>query len=128
MVPWRLQPQYAGKRGRDQSEKHSRIGENKHGQERSNSAEVANRPANVVEETGSGNSSDGKGCRSDCTVHGPLTHEEELSSLGYQTFQRYYNVFRKGELGALVRTATPTMNIVEEYYDHENWCVLVEKA
>ena len=49
------------------------------------------------------------------------------SEHGYQTFQRYYHVFRQGELTRLF-AKVPFVRVVEEYYDHENWCVLAEKT
>lgn len=142
MVPWRLQPHYAGRCDKDQEEKDK--GKASQGR-RIHSAEPTNKLQSVSGESGSSCKDDDERCGSDCSVSSPLTpskqadasvaqlsteltHEEELGRLGYQTFQRYYHVFRKGELGALVHSATPTMNVVEEYYDHENWCVLAEKA
>ena len=129
MVPWRLQPQYAKRRGRDQLEKHRGVDKSESSQERRvNSAERTNIPGSTLQEPGHGSNNDDKGCGSDCSIHGPMTHEENLAHLGYQTFHRYYHVFRKGELGDLVHMAIPTANVAEEYYDHENWCVLAEKA
>ena len=51
----------------------------------------------------------------------------ELASLGYKTFQRYYHVFCRNELTKLF-LRVEGMNVVEEFYDHENWCVLAEKT
>ncbi len=56
----------------------------------------------------------------------PTAQPPSLSQQGYQTFQRYYHVFRQGELSELVRKL-PRVNVREEYYDHDNWCVLAEK-
>lgn len=58
---------------------------------------------------------------------GSSPHPPSLSQQGYQTFQRYYHVFRQGELSDLVGRL-PNMSVVEEYFDHENWCVLAEKS
>lgn len=129
MVPWHLQPQYAGRRCRDEVGKHRGVdkGETSQGR-RANSAETADRPESVLQETEHSTSDDDKGSRSDHSIHGPVTHEDNLTRLGYQTFQRFYHVFRQGELGSLVHLATPTADIVEEYYDHENWCVLAKKT
>ena len=50
-----------------------------------------------------------------------------LEEQGYQTFQRYYHVFKKGELTQLL-ARVPGVTVMEEFYDHENWCVLAEKT
>lgn len=47
------------------------------------------------------------------------------------TFQRYYHVFVKGELEDLVQRAAVDgcgFDIVENYYDRSNWCVILEKV
>ena len=49
-----------------------------------------------------------------------------LVEQGYQTFQRYYHVFRKGELSRLF-SGLEGVGVLEEFYDHENWCVLTKK-
>ena len=49
-----------------------------------------------------------------------------LSALGYKTFQRYYHVFCRSELTKLF-SQIEGVGVLEEFYDHENWCVLVEK-
>ena len=130
MVPWHLQPRYAAGHGRDQLEKHSGVDRSKSSQERgASSVELADRPGSTWHESGHCASGDVKDYRSDCSIlRASVTHEENLIRLGYHTFLRYYHVFRKGELGDLVRSATPNASIVEEYYDHENWCVLAEKT
>ena len=51
----------------------------------------------------------------------------ELATLGYKTFQRYYHVFCRNELTKLF-LRVEGMSVVEEFYDHENWCVLAEKT
>ena len=48
------------------------------------------------------------------------------SELGYTTYQRYYHVFREGELVDLVQRVGE-LRVQEEFYDHENWCVLASK-
>ncbi len=50
-----------------------------------------------------------------------------LSQQGYQTFQRYYHVFRAGELSELMGRLR-NVSVQGEYFDHENWCVLAEKV
>ena len=42
------------------------------------------------------------------------------------TFQRYYHVFKEGELPGLVANVSQ-LEISESYYDHENWCVLAKR-
>lgn len=49
-----------------------------------------------------------------------------LKEQGYQTFQRYYHVFRQGELVELISKTTGLL-VVEEFFDHENWCVISKK-
>lgn len=64
-----------------------------------------------------------KGCaESDSTS----TTRPNLAELGYRTFNRYYHVFQKGELVRLF-AQVPCALVREEFYDHENWCVLAEK-
>jgi SAM-dependent methyltransferase len=41
---------------------------------------------------------------------------------------RYYHVFEKGELEALVSKATSQAKVESSYYDHSNWCVVVRKV
>ena len=50
-----------------------------------------------------------------------------LAAQGYQTFHRYYHVFQKDELSALFNEVGG-VRVVEEFYDHENWCVVAEKV
>ena len=45
----------------------------------------------------------------------------------FQTFQRYYHVFRQYELTTLFNEVGG-VNVIEEFYDHENWCVIAEKV
>lgn len=41
--------------------------------------------------------------------------------------RRYYHVYREGELENDVNNIT-ALRLVESYYDHQNWCVIVEKV
>ncbi|ELU13622.1 hypothetical protein CAPTEDRAFT_19467 [Capitella teleta] len=41
--------------------------------------------------------------------------------------KRYYHVFREGELGGLIETFIPEMEILESFFDHSNWCVVAQK-
>ncbi|CAN8068810.1 unnamed protein product [Agarophyton chilense] len=40
--------------------------------------------------------------------------------------QRYYHVYRQGELEHEL-SQVPHAHILQSYYDHQNWCVLLEK-
>ena len=51
---------------------------------------------------------------------------QRLEEIGYQTFQRYYHVFRQGELVELF-SKLDNVEVVEEFFDHENWCVVARK-
>ena len=44
--------------------------------------------------------------------------------------KRFYHVFKHGELEMLIEEAAKTIvgsRIVHSYYDHGNWCALVQK-
>lgn len=58
-----------------------------------------------------------------CTDH---THIDELHQLGYVTYQRYYHVFCEGEL-SLLCGRVHCLKLLSSWYDHDNWCVLMEK-
>ena len=45
---------------------------------------------------------------------------------GFQTYYRYYHVFREGELVKLCERVAGVC-VVDSWLDHENWCVLLEK-
>lgn len=49
---------------------------------------------------------------------------QDLKQQGYVTYQRYYHMFKEGELGRLFRHHLKGVEVEKEYYDHENWCVL----
>ena len=53
--------------------------------------------------------------------------EEHLQKLGYRTYQRYYHVFKKGELRELFALAAQPVTVTEDYYDHDNWCAVAVK-
>ena len=52
------------------------------------------------------------------------TQKKTMSKL----FQRYYHVFRAGELVKLAQDGIPSAIVLKEYYDHGNWAVILEKA
>ncbi len=44
--------------------------------------------------------------------------------------KRFYHVFKHGELELLIEEASKTIvgsKIVKSYYDHGNWCAIVQK-
>lgn len=43
----------------------------------------------------------------------------------YILIKRYYHVFKKGELEDLIKDLP--IKIVDTYYDHANWCVVIKK-
>ena len=45
---------------------------------------------------------------------------------GTVVFQRYYHLFRKGELEELA-AQSPTVSSVMTFYDKDNWCTVLEK-
>ena len=51
----------------------------------------------------------------------------QLTDLGYKTYYRYYHVFRDKEL-VRVCECVPNVRVVEHWYDHENWCILLERT
>jgi len=52
---------------------------------------------------------------------------KSLEEQGYATYQRYYHVFKAGELASLVE-GVPELKVKQEFYDHENWCVVAIKT
>ena len=43
---------------------------------------------------------------------------------------RFYHVFKRGELEILIEEASKTLaesKIIKSYYDHGNWCAIVQK-
>ena len=44
------------------------------------------------------------------------------------TYKRFYHVFREGELTHLIEKYVDCLHVVEEFYDHANWCVIAEKV
>lgn len=44
-----------------------------------------------------------------------------------ETQQRYYHVFEKGELKLLV-SDMEGIQVLDEYYDEGNWCLILEKT
>ncbi|XP_071990509.1 probable tRNA methyltransferase 9B [Engystomops pustulosus] len=40
---------------------------------------------------------------------------------------RYYHIFKQGELSDLIEQCIPELRVVQEFFDHSNWCVIAEK-
>lgn len=63
-------------------------------------------------------------------VHGGSSVESPpsaSSTTGPVVFQRYCHVYRSGELSDLALEAAPDADIVEEYPDTGNWCLILRK-
>ncbi|CAH1776555.1 unnamed protein product [Owenia fusiformis] len=43
-------------------------------------------------------------------------------------YQRYYHVFKKGELVRLIEKHVKELEVLESYFDHANWCVIARKV
>ena len=56
-----------------------------------------------------------------------INSSDQLQQLGYRTYQRYYHVFKKGELTELFALSRQPVTVHEDYYDHDNWCVIAVK-
>lgn len=158
MVPWHLQPKYTpGGAVKSSSERNRQPAGKKQGKSERKEEEVVMvvRPSACADGTSSGNegtcsSSDSEALKlshaagNAGTVPIPPTQQQlesdgvshntencpqkpVLADLGYTTYQRYYHVFRKGELVGLFQKV-PELHVEEEFYDHENWCVLAVKC
>ena len=57
----------------------------------------------------------------------PLGHGEKVAEKNSVVYQRFYHMFVKGETESLMELAGGN-NVVEIYYDKENWCVIAEKV
>ncbi|XP_075055089.1 putative tRNA methyltransferase 9B [Mixophyes fleayi] len=40
---------------------------------------------------------------------------------------RYYHIFKQGELRDLIEHYVPELHVVQTFFDHSNWCVIVQK-
>lgn len=56
-----------------------------------------------------------------------LTVEGAATAQGTVVFDRYYHLFRAGELEALV-AAVPGARLAASFYDRDNWCAVLEKV
>ena len=46
----------------------------------------------------------------------------------FDTYMRYYHVFREKELKELVEKHVSNVTVVDSYYDHDNWCIAAVKV
>ncbi|KAM4808618.1 putative tRNA methyltransferase 9B [Rhinophrynus dorsalis] len=53
--------------------------------------------------------------------------DQETDTCDFKAYMRYYHVFREGELGSLLETDVPELQIISTSYDHGNWCIIAEK-
>lgn len=56
-----------------------------------------------------------------------MSSPPSLEAQGFRTFHRFYHVFQRGELATLFNEVGG-VRVVNEFYDHENWCVVGEKV
>lgn len=65
-----------------------------------------------------------------CVRPFPMSSYEPDSSIVNPSNQRFYHVFKHGELEMLIDEAAKSINgirILHSFYDHGNWCVIVQK-
>lgn len=56
-----------------------------------------------------------------------LAESDSGKKVRSRLFQRYYHVFCAGELVKLIQDGVPSAIVLNEYYDHGNWAVVLEK-
>lgn len=56
-----------------------------------------------------------------------LAESDSPKKVKSKLFQRYYHVFCAGELVKLIQDGVPSAIVLNEYYDHGNWAVVLEK-
>ncbi|KPP62465.1 putative methyltransferase KIAA1456 [Scleropages formosus] len=52
--------------------------------------------------------------------------KEEVKAI--DSYLRYYHVFKEGELLELIENHVEELHILQNYFDHANWCVVAEKV
>ncbi|XP_038674708.1 probable tRNA methyltransferase 9B isoform X1 [Scyliorhinus canicula] len=58
-----------------------------------------------------------------------VSAKDKKDQINYNsTCLRYYHVFKQGELIELIEKYTEGLQVIQTYYDHANWCVIVEKV
>ena len=123
MVPWHLQPRYSTASSSPEasaSGEESRRKKMNKKQRAERRREREGRHRDTEDKSGI-NLKEGFGHVTSKGDH--VTLEEE----GYETYQRFYHVFKKGELGSLFNEVGG-VKVLEEFYDHDNWCVVAEKV
>lgn len=120
MVPWHLQPKYTGKAAADtkgvkvaRKQRRGRVSQE-------GDAVCSTRMKDR------GNATAAQTPTPEAGVQSEGGQKARVSDLGYTTYQRYYHLFREGELVDLVHR-TPGLSVEQDFYDHENWCVLAAK-
>ncbi|XP_041054523.1 probable tRNA methyltransferase 9B isoform X2 [Carcharodon carcharias] len=65
----------------------------------------------------------------DWPLEPPVSAKDKKDQINYNsTCLRYYHVFKQGELIELIEKYTEGLQVIQTYYDHANWCVVVEKV
>lgn len=57
--------------------------------------------------------------------NGPNITEDK--NINCKVYQRYYHVFIKGELEDIINKTEDNVEIIKSYFDHANWCCIVQK-
>ena len=58
-------------------------------------------------------------------VNGPNITEDK--NINCKVYQRFYHVFYKGELEDIINKTGDNVEIIKSYFDHANWCCIVQK-
>ncbi|XP_067889584.1 probable tRNA methyltransferase 9B [Heterodontus francisci] len=66
---------------------------------------------------------------SDWPLEPQVLAKDKKAQINYNsTCLRYYHVFKQGELIELIEKYIEDLQVIQTYYDHANWCVVVEKV
>ncbi|CAL4128276.1 unnamed protein product, partial [Meganyctiphanes norvegica] len=131
LVPWKLKPQKITKQNKAQDgskkDKSQNKKQNKAQDGSKNDKPIHESAINDTNETLSNfhitnNSKIIRSNEKDITA-GDLSSSKDLS---VPVFNRYYHVFREGELENLIEEVEG-LKVVETYYDEGNWCCIFEK-
>ncbi len=57
--------------------------------------------------------------------NGPNIMEDK--KIDCTVYQRYYHVFKKGELEDIINKTKMDVEIIKSYFDHANWCCIIKK-
>jgi hypothetical protein len=70
-------------------------------------------------------------CARDCDSHAAGTdvvgHGEKAEEKHCVVYKRFYHLFKEGETERLFEAAGGNV-LLQGYYDHANWCAIVEKT